>query len=161
MTTALRTDPALSLTPEMAATQLACMNILTAFCEHVDSGQALRNVDLFTDDGRMQARLTLDPSSAPELDATGRHGLVALFTEREAMAGRRTKHTTLNPHFQFVSGTETRGFSTMVVYLLSVAPPASPMIPRAIVECTDIFLRGADGRWRIASRSVQMVAGER
>lgn len=161
MNAALRTDPDLSLTPDMVATQLACMNILTAFCEHVDSGQALRNVELFTDTGRMRARLTLDTGSEPELDATGRDGLIALFTEREAMAGRRTKHTTLNPHFQFVSETETRGFSTMVVYLLSVAPPASPMVPRAIVECTDTFTRGSDGKWRIESRSVQMVAGER
>jgi hypothetical protein len=161
MTVALRTDPALSLTPDMVATQLACMNILTAFCEHVDSGQALRNADLFTHTGHMQARLTLDPSSEPELDATGRQGLTALFTERESMVGRQTKHTTLNPHFQFISETETKGFSTMVVYLLSVEPPASPMIPRAIVECTDTFLRGIDGKWRIDSRSVQMIAGER
>jgi len=151
--------PLTKLDEATAAAQLACMNLLVAYCHHIDSGHASRNVDLFTEDGSLIARMEVGENVDPAVDARGRLQLAAVFDERDRAVGRRTKHVSCNPRITFVSSDKGHGSSTTVMYLLSAQDPFSATVAHSITECEDVFLRGPLGEWRIASRSVRLVAG--
>jgi hypothetical protein len=136
------------MTAQQAADALACQSVLYAFAERIDTGRASQAVELFTDDARFAA--------GPRV-AEGRAQLAAAFAAREANSARRTRHLMLNPICVPDGEAAMEVRSTLALFVLE--PEAKPLAPSALLACTDRLLRGADGRWRIASRRLELVAG--
>jgi len=136
---------------ELAAVA-ACTAVLNAYADWIDEGHASRVVDLFTEDAVFEAG---------PLTLSGRAQLVAAFTAREADATRRTRHLVLNPSYAGAEDGVLEVRSILLLFVLdATADPALPLEPRALVHCVDRMMRGADARWRIARRSLQLVAGK-
>ena len=127
----------------------ACQDVMHAYAELVDSGRASRVVELFTDDA------TFEP--VPGRTVRGRHQLARVFAAREANTERRTLHIVANP-VVVVDGETATGHSTFLLFILG-EPRSAGVAPDALVYCADRFERGEDGRWRIADRRLQTLAG--
>lgn len=131
---------------ELAA-QAACVNVLKAYADAIDGGRASTVVELFTEDAVFEA-------GARAL--RGRAQLVPAFAAREADTVRRTRHLVLNPSCVASGADAMEVRSTLLLFVLG----AEPVAPRALVQCDDRMARGADRRWRIASRRLQLLAGQ-
>ena len=136
---------------ELAAAA-ACEAVLNAYADWIDDGRASRVVELFTEDAVFEG----GPRTL-----SGRAQLDAAFAAREADATRRTRHLVLNPSYAGAADGVLEVRSTLLLFVLDpTADPALPLEPRALVHCVDRMVRGAEARWRIARRSLQLVAGK-
>ncbi|NMM90924.1 hypothetical protein B2J88_42535 [Rhodococcus sp. SRB_17] len=120
--------------------RLACADLVAAFCNHVDSGNASKNADLFADDGV----LTL-----PTMELSGNMIRVAM-EKREAKSNRKTCHHTSNFQFLGLEGSTARAVSTVVLYALDRS--SGPLTPEAILRNEDNFVKVDDGRWLFTHR---------
>lgn len=135
------------MTEELSETEarLACADLIAAFCNHIDSGNATKNVDLFTDDGVLRL---------PTAEFSGDMIRVAM-EKREANTARKTCHHTSNFQFLGLDGTEARTVSTVILY--SWEDSSQPLSPEALLRNEDTFVKAEDGRWLFTRRHTTRV----
>jgi ketosteroid isomerase-like protein len=131
-----------------AAQRLACLNLIHAYNNYIDTGHADHVPELFTDD----AVLDVGRATLKGIDA-----IRAAMQARAANIERRTTHLTSN--LQFTDIGEQTAAATSVV-LLFVLGTEEPPAPTAIIRCNDDFVCLDDGEWRFQRRSLSVVAGK-
>jgi ketosteroid isomerase-like protein len=128
------------------AARLACLNLIHAYNNEIDTGHADRVPELFTDDGVLAIGRTL----------TGIDAIRAAMQARVDNTARRTTHLTSNVQFTDVGDRFAATTSTVLLFVLGAdGPPA----PAAIIRCNDEFIRVDAGEWRFRRRSLSVVAG--
>jgi ketosteroid isomerase-like protein len=131
-----------------AGQRLACVNLIHAYNNYIDTGHADQVPELFTDD----AVLDVGRATLKGIDA-----IRAAMQARAANTERRTTHLTSN--LQFTDIGEQIAAATSVV-LLFVLGTEEPPAPTAIIRCNDDFVCLDDGEWRFQRRSLSVVAGK-
>jgi hypothetical protein len=134
-------------TEGFAPERLACLNLVHAYNNCIDTGHSDRVPELFTDDG------VLDVGRA----VTGIDAIRSVMKARALNTERRTTHVTSNVQFTEV---EPRTAATTSVLLLFVLNAEEPLAPAAIIRCNDRFLRLDTGEWRFTRRSLSVIAGK-
>jgi ketosteroid isomerase-like protein len=140
------------LTPqEMAVLRAEIAALVDEFAYLVDHGRAEEVVDLLTEDA-------VFASSAGE--DRGRAALSARFAARARAADRTTRHVCANLRLEVLAPDRVRGTVGVAVYRHDGAGMGRP-IPLSVGDWEDLYVRGADGRWRMAERRfVRAFAGE-
>ena len=131
----------------MADGRLACLNLIHAYNNYVDTGHADRVPDLFTDDAVLDVGRAL----------TGIETIRAVMRARAANTERRTTHVSSNVQFTDVG---ERTAAATSVLLLFVLDGNDPRAPSAIIRCKDEFVCLEDSEWRFKRRSLSIVAGK-
>jgi len=131
----------------MAEGRLACLNLIHAYNNYIDTGHADRVPELFTDDA------VLDVGGRA---LTGIDVIRAAMKARAANTERRTTHLTSNVQFGDVGERAAAAGSVLLLFVLDATDPRAPT---AIVRCKDAFVRLDDGEWRFRRRSLSVVAG--
>jgi ketosteroid isomerase-like protein len=124
-----------------------CERLITAYCHHVDHGEAVRVNELFTDDGVW---------TAPGIRLEGRDQLRDRFQHRQDQADRTSRHVCLNFLCEVLDADNASGVVYLVLYRhdggleRGVAPAVAPTM---VGEYRDRFERTGDG-WRFAERTL-------
>jgi len=125
----------------------ACERLLNEYARRVDSGNASAVADLFTDDGVWLGA-----------DGAGMHGrdeIREVFSRREALTRRQSRHVITNVLVEVASPTD----ATAVAYLSNyrhdsssgrAEQPAPVDHPKFVGEY-HLSFRDIDGEWKIAS----------
>lgn len=142
---------------ERLRARAACEDLINRFCEQRDSGHASQNLGLFTSDGTMSAHQWDGADWSMFQRASGRRELAALFAERQARAGRRTKHLMTNVLFTEEGPSLVKCTSSMLLYVLDPADPQRSLTPTTVSECKDKFVPDGAGGWLIAERRVNLL----
>ncbi|MBI1182008.1 MAG: hypothetical protein GC201_15795 [Alphaproteobacteria bacterium] len=130
------------LTPAQVSAQLACRNVLMVFIHLIDEGRSLELVELFAEDGVMEA--------VPHT-FRGRREIRDFLTSRAGGEGtRRTVHALANMQFRHVSDTEVHCSSVFTLFAYDAAQPRANLTPGALYSLEDSFRKDADGVWRFA-----------
>ncbi len=132
----------------MAEGRLACLNLIHAYNNYIDTGHADRVPDLFTDDA------VLDVGGRK---LTGIDVIRAAMKARAANTERRTTHLTSNVQFSDVGERAAAAASVLLLFVLSAS---EPLAPTAILRCEDEFVCRNDSEWRFKRRSLSIVAGK-
>jgi len=132
---------------DLTGARLACLDLVHAYNNHIDTGHADRVPDLFTDDAVLDVGFAL----------TGIDAIRAAMQARAANTERRTTHVTANVQFTDVGD---RTATTTSVLLLFVLDDDEPGAPTAIIRCEDDFVHSDDGGWRFQRRSLSVVSGK-
>lgn len=126
---------------------------LTALCTEyvwrVDNGHAARVPELFTEDGAW---------TGPWGTLRGRAELDKAWTER-ARRTVRTRHMLTNLRFTRHGPDRASGQISQIVFAADGDAPF-PVAPSIIAENIDLYAQGADGIWRLASRQIDILAGQ-
>ncbi len=135
---------ALNLPRILVADRRDCEALIHAFCHFIDHGQALRVVDLFTDDG------VFDRTGAA---LCGHAALAEAMARRPS--GMVTRHVCSNIVLRAESPDRIVGTTAFLLFrrdgaaLAADAGPATCL--QAVGDFEDVFIR-TDVGWRIASR---------
>jgi uncharacterized protein (TIGR02246 family) len=131
------------MTLEELDLQLACARLPVAYCWAFDTRDSDAFSELFDADAHWHR-----PSG--EI-AIGREQIRASFMK--PLAGI-LRHVASNVLITPVNQTQAQGMSLATVYRGTERGDATPILPTPIhiVQYHDRYLRGNDGRWRIASR---------
>jgi len=125
-----------------------CVGLMTAYCTHLDAGDADAFLDLFTDD------LVWARTHPPGLEYRGRDAMRRYFDERPTL--RRNYHLVLNPRVTVLGPDLAEGACLLLVI---DGPAGSGAIPAPmggvslLGEYRDIYVRVSEG-WRIARREL-------
>jgi ketosteroid isomerase-like protein len=126
-----------------------CERLVTAYCHHVDHGEARRIAELFSDDGVW---------TAPGVRMAGRAQLEAGFGQRQDQKERMSRHVCHNFLCDVQSEDEASGVVYLTLYRHDGDPDrkVSPLEGPALVgEYRDRFVRTPEG-WRIAEREIRV-----
>jgi len=134
-------------TEGFAAERLACINVVHAYNNAIDTGHAERVPSLFTIDAVLEVG---------GWALTGYDAIRSAMEARAANTARRTTHVTSNVEFTSV-GARTAAATSVV--LLFVLGSETPLVPSALIRCTDEFVRVDEGEWRFSRRSLVVIAG--
>lgn len=150
------TDPTTAVNPagfepNIAAVQArhACLDVIDAFFRRVDTGNAARTVDLFTSDGELVLGQT----------SLSGESLAKAMEVRQNDSDKRGHHVPATSSFRLISDREAEAQTYLHLYRDAEQQPDKPPVARALTLLTDRFVRGDDGRWRIARRQVDIIAG--
>ncbi len=127
----------------------ACERLVTAYCHHVDHGEASRVAELFTEDGVW---------TGPGVRMEGREQLQKGFAAREAQRERMSRHVCHNFLCDVLDGEHAEGVVYLTLYRHDGDPDrkVSPLVGPAMVgEYRDRFVRTPEG-WRIAARDTRV-----
>lgn len=128
------------LSPSQIAAQLACANVLTVLIHLIDENRSLELVDLFSEDGVMEA--------VPHT-FSGRKQIREFLASRAGGAPtRRTVHMLSNSAFRHVSDREVHCTSVMTVFAYDASQSAANLIPDSLCKLEDRFVKDPDGVWR-------------
>jgi hypothetical protein len=127
----------------------ACLDVIDAFFRRVDGGEAARTVELFTTDGE----LVMGSSSFSGA------GLAAAMRTRQEDSGKQGVHIPAASSFRLLSPIEAEVQTYLHLYRQADQRAGTAPKPRAVTLLRDRFVKGDDGRWRIARRVVDIVAG--
>jgi uncharacterized protein (TIGR02246 family) len=130
--------------------QAACLELIASSFAWVDEGHATAVAELFTEDG-VQA--------VNGAASVGRQQIRAALANREADSERRTLHVVTNTKFRAVTSDHAAADSIITLYLLS-SPAPERLRPRALSLLEDQFVC-LDEVWRLARRTVTILAGQR
>jgi hypothetical protein len=128
------------LTSTEVVSESACRDLVYAFAEIVDHGEATAAAGLFTDSAVMVRRGNR---------AVGREAITAVLAARQADSSRVTRHVVTNFRFTPLSADRASSTSISLVYSLAPGPPTPPVL----TEIHDEFECDPDGRWRFSSRT--------
>ena len=135
--------------PIEPGTRQAIEHLLAEHAWLIDHGQAGGVAALYTEDARV---LGIGP------DKVGQAAIRAWAAEREAMAGRRSRHVQSNLRLVAVSPEECRGTVVLTLYRHDGPGRADPA-PLMVAEYDDIYCKGSDGAWRFAERRLSVLFG--
>jgi uncharacterized protein (TIGR02246 family) len=125
----------------------ACERLLNEYARRVDSGTASAVADLFTDDGVWLGA-----------DGGGMHGrdeIREVFSRRQALTRRQSRHVITNVLVEVVSPTDATGTAYLINYRHDSSSgqaehPAPADHPKFVGEYHLTF-RKVDGEWKIAT----------
>ncbi|MFD5572350.1 nuclear transport factor 2 family protein [Streptomyces cadmiisoli] len=145
------TDPKPGTEPDLAElrARAACMDVIDAFFRWVDDGEAERTVELFTPNGE----LVMD-----QAHFTGT-ALTAAMRARQDATSKSGVHVPAASSFRLLAPGEAETHTYLHLYRDADQQDGHPPVARAVTQIKDRFVRGEDGRWRIARRVVNVVAG--
>jgi hypothetical protein len=136
------------LTPEgYAAVRAGIEALVVEFAWLVDHGRAAELPDLFTPDGVFLAT---------GIELRGREALEARFSTRGARQDRTSRHVCTNLRIEMDGADRARGTVVLINYRHD-GEGMGPPVPLLVGEWDDEYARGADGRWRFASRRLSRV----
>ena len=127
-----------------AADRIAIEQLTVEYSYLLDHGRAGELAMLFTPDGVFD-----NPNLG--LHAVGREAIAAYYTRRAAET-RTTRHISTNLRLLFETRDRATGTRIILYYRGEGAGPPFPAKPGAVGEYAEVFQRGADGKWRFASR---------
>ena len=124
----------------------ACERLMYQYARFVDSGEAARIADLFTDDGVWTA--------ADGRSMDGQDQIRAAFSARQALTRRLSRHVITNVLIDVHSDTEASGTAYLVNYRHDgtgdrVERPGPARHPKFVGDY-HLEFRSLDGEWRIA-----------
>jgi ketosteroid isomerase-like protein len=131
------------------ADRVAIERLVVDYSYLLDHGRANELASLFTPDAIFD-----NPSL--KLHAVGRDAIAAYYARR-VTEPRTTRHITTNLHLEFETADRARGTRTILYYRGDGAGPPFPAAPGSVGEYVELFKRGPDGRWRIASRQSAII----
>jgi uncharacterized protein (TIGR02246 family) len=125
----------------------ACERLMYEYARFVDSGEAARIADLFTEDGTWTA------ADGRPLD--GRDQIRAAFTARQGLVRRQSRHVITNVLVDVTGDGEASGVCYLINYRHdsesgTAEKPAPAGAPKFVGDYHLTFRR-VDGEWRIAS----------
>lgn len=126
------------------ADRVAIEQLVIEYSYLLDHGRATELAALFTPDGVLEI-----PNL--RLQAVGREA-IADYYARRAGEPRTTRHISTNLRLVFDTPDRATGTRTILYYRGDGAGPPFPAEPGSVGEYVELFARGADGRWRFASR---------
>lgn len=115
----------------------------------LDHGRANELAELFTEDGIFD-----NPNLG--VRAVGREAIAAYYAQRAAEA-RTTRHITTNLRLEFETTDRATGTRIILYYRGDGPGPTFPAKPGSVGEYIEVFKRGADGKWRFASRISKLI----
>jgi uncharacterized protein (TIGR02246 family) len=124
----------------------ACERLMYQYARFVDSGEAARIADLFTDDGVWTA------ANGRSMD--GQDQIRAAFSARQALTRRLSRHVITNVLIDVHNDTEASGTAYLVNYRHdgsgdAVERPGPARHPKFVGDY-HLGFRSLDGEWRIA-----------
>jgi hypothetical protein len=128
--------------------RVALEDLNTAFCYHLDHDEVEPLLDLFTDD----VYYTHGPRKT-----NGKAELERIFRGRSAHGPRTSRHLYSGLQVEIESGTRARGTSVCMTFGQGGVPPLSPAVPILVADFEDVYVRGADGRWRFGERHIHRI----
>lgn len=150
---ATQTDSALS-SKEPAPTQARLLNrvaiedLIASYLYYLDHGATDRLADLFTDDAVFE---TVSGTKR------GRAAIRDYYDRRSVT--RTTRHVSTNRYIVFDDDTHAHSVYTLTYYMAEGAPPFPASAPAGIADYAEKFVRGEDGRWRLAYRKATPIFG--
>jgi hypothetical protein len=126
----------------------ACADVVAQFFRFVDSGQATRATELFTEDAEM---------SSGDVTATG-DTIRQMLSLRET-DGKRRLHFPTQISFELTSSTEATSQTLLQLFVLNNDDPGGTPQIRAITHVDDVFVRTEGLGWRLRRRRVTILAG--
>ncbi len=130
---------------EELLTRLEIEELNAEFAYLIDHDLSEGVADLFTEDGSY-GRATGERSA-------GRDAIRESYRRRTAHGARTARHIFTNLRLTVESDTRARGTVIMTLFAEDGAPPL-PAEPMLVADYDDVYERGADGRWRYASRTI-------
>ena len=127
-----------------------CERLVTAYCHYVDHGEAAKIADLFAKDGVWKS---------PQVSMDGRDEILRGFGQRQANAGRMSRHVCNNVLIDVIDADHAEGVCYLTLYRHDgeagrrVSPLAGQ--PELVGEYRDRFVRTPDG-WRFAHRQIEV-----
>jgi len=134
----------LSLSDEQLRDRVAIEALCIEYFYLLDHGQAEKVADLFTDEG------VLDLG---ERVFNGKQAIRDYYAARSKT--RITRHVSTNLRLVFQGQDRVQGLRTFTYY--GAEGPGTPPAVPSVADYEEVFVRGADGRWRFASRKVTPV----
>lgn len=131
------------------ADRVAIEQLVIEYAYLLDNGRANELAALFTPDG------VLDIHNLG-LRAVGREA-IAEYYARRAAAPRTTRHISTNLRLVFETPERASGTRLILYYRGDGPTPPFPAKPGSVGEYVEVFQRGADGRWRFASRKSRLL----
>ncbi|MDX3231894.1 nuclear transport factor 2 family protein [Streptomyces sp. ME19-01-6] len=122
----------------------ACLDIVTTSLRLVDSGQATKALELFTDDGELVLGNTVISGDA----------LRAALAQRET-DGIRRLHLPGEPLFRLLTPDVAKTETVLQLFHLGTDGTS----PRAVSRLTDRFVRDEQHVWRLSRRTTTILAG--
>ena len=122
--------------------ELEVLNI--AFWHDVDSNWGSNAHTFFTEDGVY---------TTSHKARTGHDAIRGFYTERQSRGDRVARHLIHNFHVTVRDENHATAEWTMCLYAEDGVPPLAAEPPNLIGAVRDECVRGADGRWRYASRT--------
>jgi len=141
--------PAANSLLEQLHAQTACQDLIYRFVFNIDSGEATKNVDLFTESAEM---------GLANVFLRGHGQIATAMAAREADVARKTRHQITNIVFERTDADCARARSLLFLYVLGGDEELSA---HAITTFDDEFRRGADGQWLFSRRNATILAGSR
>lgn len=128
--------------------RVALEDLNTAFCHHLDHNEVDALLDLFADDvyythGSRVSR--------------GKAELAQVFRSRSTTQPRTSRHLYSGLKLDIESATRARGTCVCMTFGAYGEPPLSPAVPTLVADFVDAYVRGSDGRWRIAERHIHRI----
>lgn len=122
-----------------------CESLVVAYSHHIDMDEAAKVAALFTEDGVWESA---------EATMEGRDQIAAAFEQRQANAGRRSRHVCTNVAVTLTSADTADGLCYFTLYRADGVEGAVVFdtVPAMVGEYRDRFRRTSDG-WRIAHRT--------
>lgn len=129
--------------------RIAIEELVAAYTYHHDRGDAAKVRELLTDD------ITVKTPDGRTFSGAGE-----IIRRLEARpADRLVRHAVPNIHVTVQDADHAEAVRLMVYYAADPAHPAETA-PKAIADYCENYVRGADGRWRIAARVVTHLFGQ-
>jgi uncharacterized protein (TIGR02246 family) len=131
----------------------ACERLVYDYARAVDSGQAAKIADLFTEDGVW--------TGANGHSMNGRAELLASFSGRQALTRRLSRHVMTNVAVDIESEDRATGIAYLINYRhdseSDVAEPPGPARNPKFVGDYHLEFQRVDGVWRIATLRFDLV----
>lgn len=123
----------------------ACEQLVVAYTHLIDMGEAGKVAELFTEDGIWESA---------ENTMKGGAAIAAGFGQRQANAGRRSRHVCTNVSVTLTGADCAEGFCYFTLYRADGVdgPVVFDTVPAMVGEYRDRFRRTPEG-WRIAHRT--------
>jgi len=131
---------------ERLAIERECARLVTAYCHHVDHGEAERIAGLFSEGGVWRS---------PEASLEGREQIRSAFARRQAMSGRTSRHVCTNLLVNVIDADHAEGVVYLTLWRHDGEPGRIAPLerPELVGEYRDRFERTPEG-WRFARREV-------
>jgi hypothetical protein len=128
--------------------RVALEELNTAFCYHLDHDEVDALLELFAEEvyythGSRVSR--------------GKTELAQVFRSRSAAQTRTSRHMYSGLKLTIESAERARGTSVCMTFGQYGVPPLSPAIPTLVADFDDVYVRGADGRWRFEERHIRRI----
>jgi hypothetical protein len=128
--------------------RVALEDLNTAFCYHLDHNEVDPLLELFTDDVYY---------THAARSSRGKAELEQVFRSRSAKQVRTSRHLYSGLKLDIESPTRASGTSVCLTFGQYGEPPLSPAEPILVADFVDVYVRGADGKWRFAERHIKRI----